>query len=124
MLGCAFTGHSPVAMAGGLAVGVSARWYYRPKTQRMLVVTAGLALYFAATAGLAPGAAMASPQSSTTEIVGSTAAPFTIEKDQTRITLALKTPADPALLRTGKRRVFLNVERMISHEPAGPTKSI
>ena len=120
MLGCAFTGHSPVAMAGGLAVGVSARRYYRPKTRRMLLVTAGLALYFAATAGLAPSAAMASPQSSATEIVGSTAAPFTIEKDQTQITLPLKTPANPALRRTGaKRRVFLNVEKMISREPAG-----
>jgi len=101
MLGCAFTGHSPAAMAGGLVVGVSARWYYRPKTRRMLVVTAGLALYFAATAGLAPRAAMASSQSSATEIVGSTASPFTIEKDQTQITLPLKTPADPALLRAG-----------------------
>jgi hypothetical protein len=86
----------------------------------MLVLTAGLALYYAAMAGLGPSAAVASPQSPASEIIGSTAAPFTIDKDQTQITLALHAPANPALLRASpKRRVFLNVEKMTSDEPAG-----
>jgi hypothetical protein len=120
MLGCAFTGHSSIAMAGGLVVGASERWYYRPRTRRMLVVTVGLALYYAGMAGLGSGSVLALPQGSAPEIVGQTGAPFTIEKDQAQITLTVHRPEDPGLLRAGtNRRVFLNVEKMTSDEWAG-----
>ena len=125
MLACAFTGHSPVAMAGGMVVGISERWYYRPRTRTMLAVTLALALYYGALAGLGPNIAVAAPQAAAAapspEIVGSTAAAFSLGKGATRVDLAMHEPADPVLLHAGpQRRVFLNVEKMMSEEGSGP----
>lgn len=77
MLACAFTGHSPVAMAGGMVVGLSSR-RFRPRTGTMLGITLALALYHVALAGLPPNRAVAAAAPS--EIVAATAAPFWIGK--------------------------------------------
>jgi len=47
MLACAFTGHSLIAMMGGMAVGAAERWPYRPRTRAMLAATLALASYYA-----------------------------------------------------------------------------
>ena len=62
MLACAFAGHSPIAMAGGMAVGVSERWSFRPRTRVALAATLALASYYAALAALNHGPAISSPQ--------------------------------------------------------------
>jgi hypothetical protein len=47
MLACAFTGHSLIAMMGGMAVGAAERWWFRPRTRAMLTATLALASYYA-----------------------------------------------------------------------------
>jgi hypothetical protein len=55
------------------------------------------------------------------EIVASTAASFQLGIGETRVELAMRPPADPALGRSGPhRRVFLNVEKMTSTGSSGP----
>jgi predicted metal-binding membrane protein len=52
MLACAITGHSLVAMAGGMAVGALERWSSRPNTGTILAATLVLASYYLALAVL------------------------------------------------------------------------
>lgn len=59
MLACTFTGHSLIAMAGGMAVGAWERWPFRPRTRAMLAVTLALAGYYAALAVLDQSSALA-----------------------------------------------------------------
>jgi hypothetical protein len=121
MIACAFTGHSPVAMAGGLFVGIAERRYYRPRTNTMLSVTLALAFYYLAVGWLGPNVAIASPQEPAPEIIGSTEAPFTLGAGETRVTLAMHPPAAPLLAQAGpRRRVFLHLEKMISDTGSGP----
>ena len=46
MVACVFTGHSLIAMVGGMAVGAVERWPLRPRTRAMLVGTLALASYY------------------------------------------------------------------------------
>jgi len=46
MLACAFTGHTAIAMAGGMAVGALERWSFRPRVRAMFGVTVALASYY------------------------------------------------------------------------------
>ena len=48
MLGCTFTGHSPIAMVGGLGLGIAERCSFRPRTKLVAAGTLLLAGYFAA----------------------------------------------------------------------------
>jgi len=121
MLACALTGHSPIAMAGGMAVGIAERRYHRPRTRAMLAVTLALASYYAASGLLAPRMVAASSESHTPEIVGSTTESFLLTKGETRVTLSLRAPIDPVLRHAGpQRRVFLNAEKMISDRESVP----
>jgi predicted metal-binding membrane protein len=52
MLACALSGHSVIAMMGGMAVGAAERWWFRPRTRAMLWVTLALATYYGVLAGL------------------------------------------------------------------------
>jgi hypothetical protein len=52
MLACAFSGHSLVAMAGGMIVGVVERRSFRPTKQYAFWGALGLAGYFAVLAGI------------------------------------------------------------------------
>lgn len=45
MLGCMFTGHSLIAMGGGMAVSILERRSYRPRKRAMLATTLALAIY-------------------------------------------------------------------------------
>jgi hypothetical protein len=47
MLACAFSGHGPVAMAGGIAAGCLERFSFRPRTRSPLLVTLAIAGYYA-----------------------------------------------------------------------------
>lgn len=117
MLACGLSGHSPVAMAGGMLIGVAERWYYRPRARRMMLITLALALYYSLIAIL-PLAAYQSPPP---VIVASTTSPFTLGKDSRRLELPLHPPDDPLLRRPdSSRRVFLNVEKMLSAEGSPP----
>jgi Predicted metal-binding integral membrane protein (DUF2182) len=60
MLACAFTGHSLIAMAGGMAVGAWERWPFRPRTRAMLAATLALAGFYVALAVLDQSAALPS----------------------------------------------------------------
>lgn len=46
MLGCAMAGHGMVAMAGGLAVTVQQRWYFRPRRRAALWIALGLSAFY------------------------------------------------------------------------------
>ena len=46
MLACAFAGHGPVAMAGGMAVGALERFTFRPRPRPPLVGTLAMAGYY------------------------------------------------------------------------------
>ena len=123
MLACALASHSLVALAGTMVVGVSERWYYRSRTRTMLAVTVALAVYHAALATLPPLGALAAQHApaAAPEIVASTGAPFLLGAGETRVELAMRPPRDPELVPAGpRRRVFLNVEKMISSEWSGP----
>lgn len=48
MLGCAFAGHSLIAMAGGMVVGAWERRWFRPRTRAAAAVTLAIASYYAA----------------------------------------------------------------------------
>jgi hypothetical protein len=123
MLACALASHSLVALAGTMVVGVSERWYYRPRTRTMLAVTVALAVYHAALAMSPPLGALAAQHApaAAPEIVASTGAPFFIGAAATRVELAVRSPRDPELAGAApRRRVFLNVEKMISSEWSGP----
>lgn len=52
MLACTFTGHSLLAMTGGLALGIAERWSFRPRTRVVLGGTLLLAGYYALLTGL------------------------------------------------------------------------
>jgi predicted metal-binding membrane protein len=117
MLACAFTGHDSVAMAGGMLVGISERWYYRPRTRRVLFVTLLMAAYYA---GLDANRLLAFSSESRAEVIAATKDPFVLS-GETRVTLAMHSPEDPQLRanRPGTR-VFLNLESLTSQEPSGP----
>jgi len=46
MLGCAFTGHSLIAMCGGMAVGAAERWWHIPHNRVPLYTALALASYY------------------------------------------------------------------------------
>ena len=55
MLACTFAGHGLMAMMGGMALGATERWSYRPPRRAVLAGTLALAGYYAVLAGLENG---------------------------------------------------------------------
>jgi predicted metal-binding membrane protein len=47
MLGCAFTGHSLIAMLSGMAIGFVERWSFAPRPRAVMAATLVLAGYYA-----------------------------------------------------------------------------
>jgi hypothetical protein len=124
MLACAFTGHSLIALAGGLAVGAAERWSFRPRTRTMLLVTLAMACYYLALAVLDRGLAMPAQQPPIPERVDAMRASFYLEKGTTHRSLAMDAPTGPALVRADitPRRVFRKTENITSkaeNAPAG-----
>jgi hypothetical protein len=122
MLACTFAGHKPIALAGCMVVGAAERWSFRPRVRTILLVTLAMASYFLVLAGLDRGLAIASQEPSTPQLVGSTGAPFYLEKGTTEICVAMHSPTVPAALRVSAatRRVFLNIESMKSDKWSPP----
>ena len=114
MLACAFTGHSVIAMAGGMAVSALERWPYRPREREAWQATAALAGIYVVLAVLPPVTAFAE-QASKPMIAAVTSTPFTLGATATHILLS--TSKDSVLRHINHRpekRYFLGIENLRS----------
>lgn len=114
MLACAFTGHSVIAMAGGMAVSALERWPYRPRQREAWQAAAALAAIYVVLAVLPPVTAFAE-QASKPMIAAVTSTPFTLGAKATHISLS--TAKDSVLRHINHRpekRYFLGIENLRS----------
>jgi len=114
MLACAFTGHSVIAMAGGMAVSAMERWPYRPRQREAWQATAALAGIYVVLAIL-PSATAFAEQASKPVIAAVNSTPFTLGAKATHISLpASKNSPLPHINHRPEKRYFLGIENLRS----------
>jgi hypothetical protein len=114
MLACAFTGHSVIAMAGGMAVSALERWPHRPRQREAWQAAAALAGIYLVLAFLPPVTAFAEEASSPV-IAAVTSTPFTLGVKAMHVSLPATKDSPLAHIkhRPGKR-YFLGIENLKS----------
>lgn len=114
MMACAFTGHSVMAMAGGVAVGALERWPPRPRLREAWQAAAALAAIYFVLAFLPPLTAFAEDVSKPA-IAAVTATPFTLGTKAAHIALpASKGSPLRHIAHRPEKQYFLGIENLKS----------